>query len=210
MSVIPAFTIVAGQCSSGIEVVSWVRKPVVMLGEYRLGREKHLSTILTIDQRDYWYRHGSVVVPGFKIDEWFDEDDRHQVLLHAAEEVTDDFLALVLLKTPLGVRSKNLHLGDLVWSRARRHQPKQFEPFPGEILAKATLSIAPKEEIRPFGQQLLAVVMAGQVFSTRYPGGLTPGGPTGHFYVFDGQQIRCVEDKDRANPDFTSAVSIVR
>jgi len=131
--------------------------------------------------------------------------------LLAREEAGTDEKIIVVFRTPIGFRGGNSHTGDRIgWScascRVERDEevpktcprcgaldggtlgPKiKFAPFPGEIIAQGVIAQGDAGNMGS-GDQLVAVMLKGVVFSTGYTGRLY-GAPLAHYYMWDGKQL---------------------
>jgi hypothetical protein len=74
-----------------------------------------------------------------------------------------------------------------------------FAPFPGEIICKGSIAQGGAGRMGS-GEQLVVVMPKGVVFRTGYSGRLY-GGPSAHYYIFDGSKIIAATWDERAAAD---------
>ena len=115
-------------------------------------------------------------------------------LFVGAEDLGNQLVALVVFRTTGGFRGGADHTGDRTPG-----DNNDFLPFPGEILVEG--KIAEGMAGRMGGNsQIIALMPKGIVFCTRYSGRLY-GGPSAHYYIFDGQKILSATWDERTATD---------
>ena len=118
-----------------------------------------------------------------------------------SENKADDSKCIVVFRTKIGFRGGNSHTGDRlgVENEGEYNERLAFEAFPGEILADGEIAQGTAGRMGG-GKQLVAVMPKDVVFRTGYSGRLY-GGPSAHYYLFDGQKIVAVTWEERTASD---------
>ena len=179
---------------AGIEI------PVLAVGEEGRGRRRGIVSVQL--DRDSWVR-------------W--EAKNEEVLLKAAhlgatkagkikflERETpnnEDFL-LTVFRTPLGFCGSNSHTGDRTGEYRESSWGEQtpvFHPFPGITLEHGVIAQGCAGRAGS-GEELIALMPREEVFRTGYSGRLY-GGPSAHYYKFDGQRVLSATWEERAASD---------
>jgi hypothetical protein len=140
--------------------------------------------------------------------------------LIASAENGDADQCIVVFRTPIGFRGGNSHTGDRAgwkcdaWgckAEGEGMSPTQcpecgkddfrlrFAPFPGEILVQGEIAQGAAGRMGG-GVQMVAVMPKGVVFRTGYSGRLY-GGPSAHYYVFNGEKILAATWEERQLSD---------
>lgn len=211
----PVYTVVSGSVEKGAVVRSLTLKgseviiPAIFVGSR--GRGRH-EDILAVDLPDTlkaaWQEKGEVRVCAGSIG----KTKSGKWKLFASEEASSNQKFVAVLLTGMGFRGGNSHTGDRAGWKCEKYSCKaagegsvpdscpecngtgsydgpklQFAPFPGDVLAEGTIAQGDAGRMGS-GQQLIAVINRDVYFRTGYSGRLY-GGPSAHYYVFDGNIV---------------------
>lgn len=115
------------------------------------------------------------------------------------ELAPDNRKCIVVFRTGIGFRGSNSHTGDRTPETMRSDNP-EFLPFPAtEVLCDGVIAQGDAGRMGS-GTQMVAVIPKDVVFRTGYYGRLY-GGPSAHYYIFNGEKIIAVTWEERCSSD---------
>ena len=213
MTAYRVFTVRSGSVEDGANVEAFKLKgagieiPAILVGEEGRGRELGVLPVAGVE------------VGGRVSAASIGQTKSGKPKLHYADSPTTDEAAIVVLKTRIGFRGSNSHTGDRSGWRCEGIEyqycdaqggeveppascPKcgravriSYLPFPGERIVQGVIAQGAAGRMGS-GTQMVAIIPKGVVFRTGYSGRLY-GGPTAHYYLFDGSRILSATWEDR-------------
>lgn len=188
------FTIKSGVVQIGAEVTSYkignsdIALPAIFVGEPGVGRELGVLPVqLIAEQRAQWEANGKTII--YHADLGRTKAGATKLISTDGSEDSDKAICVFLTK--IGFRGGNKHAGDRIDGETETDLlgkvRQKFRPFPGEVICKGIIAQGMAGRMGS-GEQLIAVMPKGVVFSTSYRGRLY-GEPPEHYYLFDGENI---------------------
>lgn len=205
MAAYKIFTVSSGSVSEGATVGKLTLKgagidiPAIIVGEEGRGRSRGVLPVqLPNGLYKEWQEKGSVTVNAAEVG----QTKAGKPKLFVKNGADTDEKIIVVFRTKIGFRGGNSHTGDRtgetekdMWGDER---PK-FHPFPGETLVSGVIAQGAAGRMGS-GEQLVAVMPKDIVFRTGYSGRLY-GGPSAHYYKWDGQQLLALTWDERVASD---------
>lgn len=194
MATYKIFTISSGTISQGAVVTKLTLKgagvdiPVITIGE--IGRGRHQESLAVHLPRDLyaeWQEKGSVRVLAGKIGKT--QAGKWKLFVEAEADADEKIVAV--MPTKIGFRGGNSYTGDRTGETTKdaltRREYPVFAEFPGTVLIEGTIAEGDAGRMG-CGSQMVAVMPKNVWFRTGYSGRLY-GGPSAHYYRWDGETL---------------------
>jgi len=183
-------TVSSGQVSAGVKVETLHLKgagidiPVVKIGEDGRGRSLGILPVqLSRASMEDWKEKGSINVFSAEVGSTKKGEPKLLESPNGSEAA-----AIFVFRTKIGFRGGNSHTGD-------ENGDDGYLPFPGKIISRGVIAQGDAGRMGD-GDQLIAIIPKGIVFRTAYSGRLY-GGPSQHFYVWDGEEVLALSKEER-------------
>lgn len=178
---------------AGIEI------PVLAVGEEGRGRRRGIVSVqLGRDSQAQWEAKKDVFLKTAVLGT---TKAGKLKLMERGGNMCDDHV-LAIFHTQIGFRGGNSHTGDRTgeYQENPYGEPRPlFKPFPGITLEAGVIAEGAAGRMGS-GEQLIALIPKGEVFRTGYSGRLY-GGPSAHYYQFDGQRVLAATWDERVTSD---------
>jgi hypothetical protein len=179
---------------AGIEI------PVLTVGEQGRGRERGVISVqLGRDSQAQWQAKENVFLKAAGLG----TTKAGRVKLTERAEASHDDHLLAVLRTQIGYRGGNSHTGDRTGEFTEGSfggEPRPlFKPFPGIVLERGMIAQGDAGRMGS-GEQLISLIPQNEVFRTAYSGRLY-GGPSAHYYKFDGKRVLSATWDERSASD---------